>query len=83
MSDNDNKIYEPGIHLSLDEVERQAAKHKGNPIIQQLYYLMCLYSERFTKQHFHVSGATIGQSADRCAICAQDLRDDVHIRGIA
>lgn len=40
MSENDNKTYEPAIHLSLQEVERQAAKHRGNPIIQQLLFLM-------------------------------------------
>ena len=37
---NDNRTYEPAIYLSLEEVERQAAKHKGNPIIQQLLFLM-------------------------------------------
>jgi hypothetical protein len=36
---NDNPVYEPGIYLTPEEVEHQATKHRGNPIIQQLLYL--------------------------------------------
>ncbi len=42
---NDNKTYEPGIYLSLEECEKQAEKHKGNPIIQQLVFLMREYDK--------------------------------------
>jgi len=45
--ENDNKAYEPGIYISLAEAEKQAAKHRGNPIIQQLVFLM---RERETKR---------------------------------
>lgn len=37
---NDNKVFEPAIYISLDEAEKQGEKHKGNPIIQQLVFLM-------------------------------------------
>lgn len=36
---NDNKEYAPGIYLTHEEIEKQAAKHRENPIIQQLLFL--------------------------------------------
>ncbi len=32
--------YEPGIYLSLEEIEKQAGRHPNNPIMQQLLFLM-------------------------------------------
>jgi len=30
------------------------------------------------QQHMHVSGATVGQHIDDCAICGRDLRHEIH-----